>query len=103
MITVDSCDEKTITKIAVALAKAAVGHPISFVFEEGMHRIEDEGKVYAMPNGTATLRVFINGGAKDSGIPEKKADGDPSAVSGGSGVSGEPVETLHPSVAANLD
>jgi hypothetical protein len=102
LITISQCDEKTITRIAVALGKVAIGHPISFVFEEGVHRIEDEGKVFEQPNGTATLRIFINGGAQDSGVPERTAD-DRSAVLGGDRVGDEPVATLHPSVAQNGD
>jgi hypothetical protein len=102
VITVEKCDEKTIKQIASALGKQAIGKTISFVFEEGMHRIADEGKVFAMPNGTATLRVFINGGAKDSGVPEKAAD-DQTAVHGREGVGGEPVETIHPALSSDLD
>ncbi len=102
MITINECDEKTIAKIAVALGKAAIGQSITFVFEEGMHRLEDEGQIFAMPNGTATVRVFINGGAKDSGVPERKADAD-TEVRGREGDGSEPVETPHPSVAANSE
>jgi hypothetical protein len=74
VITVERCDKSTIKKIAEGLEKAALGKTVSFVFEEGMHRIEDQGQVYEQPNGTATFRLFINGGAKDSG-DEVKADG----------------------------
>jgi hypothetical protein len=100
MITVQQCDEKTLKKILAGLAKAALGQPVSFVFEEGLHRIVDEGKTFAAPNGTATLRVFINGGARDTGAPEVKPDVD---VHGGAGAGGESVEALFPSVAAHCD
>jgi hypothetical protein len=67
MKTVPICDAGTIASLASALSRAALGRPIAFVFEEGVHRIVDDGNVYEMPNGTATLKVFISGGAQDSG------------------------------------
>lgn len=67
MITVAECDEQTIRRIADALRKIALGRTVSFVIEEGHHRILDQGDVFTTPNGTFTCRLFVNGGAKDSG------------------------------------
>jgi len=102
VITVQNCDKKTLQKIAAGLEKAALGQSVAFVFDEGVHRIEDEGQTFAAPNGTATLRVFINGGARDTGVPEKKANDQPEA-DGREGAGSEPVETLHPALSSDLD
>lgn len=70
MIHVPSCTEDTIQRLAKALRKAALDQSIAFVFEEGVHRIEDQGEVFETPNGTVTFRLFVNGGAKDTGVPK---------------------------------
>lgn len=69
MKVIGCCDEQVLRKLMEAIRKAAFGQPIAFTFEEGMHRIEDDGKVFEGPNGTITFRLFVNGGAKDSGVP----------------------------------
>lgn len=76
MITVDRLDNEMIARICGALRtslRGAIGRRVQFVFEEGIERIQDEGRLFESPNGTATFRLFIDGGAKDSGfVPEQK-------------------------------
>jgi hypothetical protein len=74
MVIVDHCDKSTIASLMQAISKAALGHPIAFEFEGGVHRRRDGGRLFEMPNGTVTFRLFVNGGAKDSGEPPKPKD-----------------------------
>jgi len=80
MVTIDSCDEKTAAQLTKAIVKACFGQRISFVFESGTHRIDDAGQLFEEPNGTLTIRIFVNGGAKDSGVPVDKKPADMSTV-----------------------
>lgn len=82
---VPRCDEETLRRLAKAIRKAALDQSIAFVFEEGMHRIVDQGQVFETPNGTITFRLFVNGGAHDSGVPKNA----------------ESAATVHPSIAAD--
>lgn len=67
MVTIHNCEEDTLRRIMAGLRKIAIGHTVSFVFEEGTHSIVDGADVFETPNGTATFRMFVDGGAKDSG------------------------------------
>jgi len=69
MIAIECCAEKDIVALAKAIGKAALGKSVQFVVEEGVHRIVDEGRLFETLNGTLTLRLFVNGGARDSGVP----------------------------------
>ena len=73
MVRVDICTKETIVRLSKALAKAALGKPIMFIFEEGTHRIVDGEDVFEMPNDTITFRLFVNGGAKETGDPKPVA------------------------------
>lgn len=85
MITIPQCAEADIRRIAESLRKVAIGQRVSFVFDEGFERIEDQGQVFEGPNGTATFRLFINGGAKDTGVPKKATIDDQHSVPGRAG------------------
>jgi hypothetical protein len=98
-MTVGECDERTFAKLMAAIKKVVMGQPIGFVFEEGMHRIVDDGKPFDMPNGTLTIRIFVNGGARDSGV-EADVQGE---IRGGAGDGGQSGAVVHPALEANLD
>jgi hypothetical protein len=63
------CDEQTIDAIARGLKASALGKQVSFRFDEGMNKHHEGGEVIEVPNGTATLRIYINGGAVDKDVP----------------------------------
>lgn len=66
---VECCDEQTIEAIRRALRASAVGQRVSFAIEGGMNRHREGDQVVEVPNGTMTIRVYVNGGAVTHDIP----------------------------------
>jgi hypothetical protein len=69
---VTECDEKTLEILQRMLRKMAIGRPVSFHVEGGMHRVEDAGRIVETPNGTVTFTVHVSGGAQDTGLLKGK-------------------------------
>lgn len=66
------CDEQALQAILRGLRAAALGKPVSFAFDAGVNRHTEGGEVIEVPNGTVTFRLYVNGGAVDADVPERK-------------------------------
>lgn len=56
-------DEAVASQLARAVKAAVLGQRVSFEFDGGMTRTREGDKVVEVPNGTLTIRVYVNGGA----------------------------------------
>lgn len=66
---VEVCDEQTIEAIRRALRASALGKRVSLEIQAGMNRHRDGDRIVEVPNGTMTIRVFVNGGAVNQDVP----------------------------------
>jgi hypothetical protein len=79
----DACDARQVAAITRAVAQATMGQRVTFWVDQGMTHRTEEGKAVAVPNGTLSIHLYVNGGAVDEVIPvrPRPADAPPEAVS----------------------